>query len=94
MKSTTSRNEDAGLDKDIELGEWYGQNNSQIMVNKNNLKKKAQKQHEDKEKLPFVARSLIGVLTFMFKTILWILELTIKVIVGFFVRITRNLSKP
>lgn len=81
-------------DKDIELGEWYGQNKTKNDVAKETkAEKKARKEAEDEDKLPFVARGIIGILMFTFKTVVFILKLVIKVVAGLVVMITKNRSK-
>ncbi|KAL6706596.1 hypothetical protein ACN47E_005352 [Coniothyrium glycines] len=89
--STTSRSASASFDKDIELGEWYGQDKSHVNATK--TEKKARTEQDDEEKLPFVTRTLITTLTFAFKAVVWVLKIAIKIIAGVVVMITRNFSK-
>lgn len=92
MKSSaTSRSASTSFDKDIELGEWYGQEKSQVKETK--PEKKARKEQDDKEKLPLVTRTIINVMTFAFKTVVWVLKIAIKIVAGIIVMITRNFSK-
>ncbi|KAI8937075.1 hypothetical protein NX059_006293 [Plenodomus lindquistii] len=92
--TTTSRSESASFDKDIELGEWYGQDKTaQVKVKETKEEKKARKQQEDKEKLPLVTRTIISVLTFTFKTVVWVVKIAVKIVAGVIVMITRNLGK-
>ncbi|KAH9871833.1 hypothetical protein J1614_006090 [Plenodomus biglobosus] len=94
MRSTrTSRSESTSFDKDIELGEWYGQDKSQPKVKESKGEKRARKQEESKDKLPLVTRTIISMLTFTFKTIVWVFKIAIKVVAGVVVMITRNLGK-
>ena len=80
--------------KDIELGEWYGQSKTKHDIAKETkAEKKARKEAEDEDKLPWVARGIIGILMFAFKTVVFILKLVIKVIAGLVVMITKNRSK-
>ncbi|CBY00056.1 hypothetical protein IAQ61_002740 [Plenodomus lingam] len=89
----TSRSESTSFDKDIELAEWYGQDKSQIKVKESKKANKAERQDEDKEKLPMITRTIIGMLTFTFKTVVWVFKIAIKVVAGLVVMITRNLGK-
>jgi hypothetical protein len=81
------------MDKDIELGEWYGQK-SQITT-KNNKSKDKRKAKGEKEEdgLPFVTRTIINILTFAFKTVVFVLRIAIKVVAGVVVMVTRNISR-
>ncbi|OAL49365.1 hypothetical protein IQ07DRAFT_587939 [Pyrenochaeta sp. DS3sAY3a] len=88
--STTSRSPSASFDKDIELGEWYGQENK---TRESKEEKKARKEKEDEDKLPFVTRTIINVLTFAFKSVVFVLKIAIKIVAGVIVMITRNFSK-
>lgn len=89
MKSSpTSRSTSTSFDKDIELGEWYGQEKNQVRT-----EKKSRKDQEDGEKLPFVARTLISTLTFAFKAVIWVMKIAIKIVAGVIVMVTRNFSK-
>ncbi|KAH7139512.1 hypothetical protein B0J11DRAFT_421465 [Dendryphion nanum] len=81
-------------DKDIELGEWYGQNRTKHDVAKETrAEKKARKKVEDEDKLPWVARGIIGILMFVFKAVVFVLKIFIKVIAGLVVMVTKNRSK-
>lgn len=92
MKSSaTSRSESTSFDKDIELGEWYGQEKGSAKETK--AEKKAKKGQDEKDKLPFVTRSIISVMMFAFKTVVWVLKIAIKIVAGVVVMITRNFSK-
>ncbi|KAF2262439.1 hypothetical protein CC78DRAFT_569743 [Lojkania enalia] len=93
MKSTmtgrTSKSD--SFEKDIELGDWYGQPKAREMTRKE--RKKMEKEKEREESLPFVTRTIISVLTFAFKTVVWVLKIAIKVVAGVVVMISRNFSK-
>lgn len=89
--STTSRSESTSFDKDIELGEWYGQDKSR--VKETTAEKQTRKEQDDKDKLPFVTRTIINIMTFAFKTVVWVLKIAIKIVAGVIVMITRNFSK-
>lgn len=95
MKSSatarSSSSKSGSFDKDIELGEWYGQK-SNVKVGKMEMKQKKE-QRDDDEKMGFGARTVIGVLTFAFKAIIFILRIAIKVVAGLIVMITKNFSK-
>ena len=80
------------MDKDIELGEWYGQPQAQTKKETKAEKKQREKGEQD-EKLPTVTRLIINVLTFVFKTVVWVLRIGVKVVAGVVVMITRNFSK-
>lgn len=90
--STTSRSPSTSFDKDIELGEWYGQDKS-TKAKESKEEKKARKQREDAEKLPFVTRTIISVLTFAFKSVVFVFKIAIKIVAGMVVMITRNFGK-
>ncbi|KAJ4377847.1 hypothetical protein N0V83_000677 [Neocucurbitaria cava] len=90
--STTSRSASASFDKDIELGEWYGQDKT-TKAKESKAEKKARKQQEEEDKLPFVTRTIINVLTFAFKSVVFVLKIAIKIVAGVIVMITRNFSK-
>ncbi|PVI07320.1 hypothetical protein DM02DRAFT_580582 [Periconia macrospinosa] len=92
MKSSASTSSKSdSFDKDIELGDWYGQTKAKPKLSAK--EKKAQKKKEEEEKLPFVARTVISVLTFAFKTAVFVLKIAIKIVSGMVVMITRNWSK-
>lgn len=91
IKGSPSTTRSDSFDKDIELGEWYGQGRtkeSKVEEKSAKAKKKA-----DEEKLPFVTRTIISVLTMTFKTVVFVLRIAIKVVAGVVVMITRNFSK-
>ena len=56
------------------------------------LSQKKQKEEAD-SKLPFVTRTIINVLTFAFKAVVFVMRIAIKVVAGVIVMITRNFSK-
>lgn len=92
--SSPSTTRSDSFDKDIELGEWYGQGktkDSKVQVKDKNGKAKGKT--EDEEKLPFVTRTIISVLTMTFKTVVFVLRIAVKVVAGVIVMITRNFSK-
>ncbi|CAI6340453.1 unnamed protein product [Periconia digitata] len=92
MKSSASTSTKSdSFDKDIELGDWYGQTKAKPKLSAK--EKKAQKKKADEDKLPFVARTVISVLTFAFKTAVFVLKVAIKIVTGMVVMITRNWSK-
>jgi len=95
LKSTTTgrtSKSDGSMDKDIELGEWYGQPQAKTKKETKAEKKQREKGEQD-EKLPTVTRLIINVLTFVFKTVVWVLRIGVKVVAGVVVMITRNFSK-
>ncbi|KAH8732382.1 hypothetical protein GQ44DRAFT_669717 [Phaeosphaeriaceae sp. PMI808] len=92
MKSSaTSRSASTSFEKDIELGEWYGQDKTKSKETKE--EKKARKKQEEQEKLPIVTRTIINVLTFAFKSVVFVIKIAIKIVAGVIVMITRNFSK-
>jgi hypothetical protein len=93
MKSSaTSRSASTSFDKDIELGEWYGQDKS-TKAKESKEEKKARKKQEDQDKLPLVTRTIINVLTFAFKSVVFVIKIAIKIVAGVVVMITRNFGK-
>lgn len=80
------------FDKDIELGDWYGQAKSKMKVSEKQAKKNAKKDKEE-DRLPFVARTIITVLTFAFKAAIFVMKIAIKLVAGVVVMITRNFSR-
>ncbi|KAL5120632.1 hypothetical protein ACEQ8H_001380 [Pleosporales sp. CAS-2024a] len=94
MKSTrTSGKLSTSLDKDIELGEWYGQDKtSKAKESKAETKARGRKE-KDEESLPFVARAIISVLAFGFKSVVFVMKIAMKIVAGVVVMITRNSGK-
>jgi hypothetical protein len=82
----------SSFDKDIELGEWYGQSQQNSQTKSKSANKKKNK-HDEDSSLPFVTRGIIGILTFAFRAIIFVLKIGIKVVAGVVVMITRNFSK-
>jgi hypothetical protein len=97
LKSSTTGHtskSDGSLDKDIELGDWYGQPQAQTKTKKETKAEKKQREKDAKaENLPTVTRVIINVLTFVFKTVVWVLRIGVKIVAGVIVMITRNFSK-
>lgn len=89
--SPTSRSASTSFDKDIELGEWYGQDKTKTKETK--AERKAREKQEEQEKLPFVTRTIINVLTFAFKSVVFVIKIAIKIVAGVIVMFTRNFSK-
>ncbi|KAF9740426.1 hypothetical protein PMIN04_007097 [Paraphaeosphaeria minitans] len=94
-KSRSPSTEDSSsFDKDIELGDWYGQSKPSAKVSAKEKKKaKKAKKEKDGDGLPLVARMVITVLTFAFKAAVFMLQIVIKVVAGVVVMITRNFSR-
>ncbi|KAF1959812.1 hypothetical protein CC80DRAFT_489895 [Byssothecium circinans] len=90
--ATSSLSRGDSFDKDIELGDWHGQTKTKTKTSTKEAKK-AQKTKGDEDRLPFVARTVISVLTFAFKAAVFVLKVAIKVVAGVVVMITRNWSK-
>jgi hypothetical protein len=95
LKSTTTgrSSKSDSIDKDIELGDWYGQPKTKQSESKAEKKKKKKEEDAEGDKLPFVTRTIINVLTFAFKTVVFVLRIAIKVVAGVVVMITRNFSR-
>ncbi|PSN71852.1 hypothetical protein BS50DRAFT_569454 [Corynespora cassiicola Philippines] len=89
--SRTSSKSDS-FDKDIELGDWHGQAQTKQATKEDKKAQKKQKEEAD-SKLPFVTRTIINVLTFAFKAVVFVMRIAIKVVAGVIVMITRNFSK-
>jgi hypothetical protein len=93
MKSSaTSRKSSVSFDKDIELGEWYGQDKT-TKAKESKAEIKARKKQEEQERLPLVTRTIINVLTFAFKSVVFVIKIAIKIVAGVVVMITRNFGK-
>ncbi|KAH4055287.1 hypothetical protein HBI70_053570 [Parastagonospora nodorum] len=90
MKS--SRKSSRDFDKDIELGEWYGQDKT-TKAKETKAEQKARKKQEDQDKLPLVTRTIVNVLTFAFKSVVFVIKIAIKIVAGVVVMITRNFGK-
>lgn len=90
--TSRARDRNADFDKDIELGSWYGHGaHSSIHVNtttashplkETRAEKKARKAAEKEDRLPFLARVIIGLFTFAFKAVVWVLMLVFKILAG------------
>ncbi|KAL1610466.1 hypothetical protein SLS60_002134 [Paraconiothyrium brasiliense] len=87
---SNSTDENSSFDKDIELGDWYGQSKSKAKIS---AKEKKGKKEKAEDGLPFVARTIITVLTFAFKAAVFVLRIGIKVVAGVIVMITKNFSR-
>jgi hypothetical protein len=74
--------------EDVEMGEWYGQDKKSVT-----MQGKQEGKKEEKDRLPFVARTIISVLTFAFKSVVFMIRIAVKIVAGVVVMITRNLSK-
>jgi hypothetical protein len=85
----STRSHSPSFDKDIELGEWYGQGKTKDTVSK----EKGKKGGKEEEKLPFVTRTIISVLTMTFRAVVFVLRIAVKVVAGVVVMITRNFSR-
>lgn len=92
LKSSPKSSAATSFDKDIELGEWYGQDKN-TKAKETKAEKKARKRADEADKLPLIARMIIGILTFAFKSVVFVLKIGIKIIAGFIVMVTRNFSK-
>ncbi|KAF2111853.1 hypothetical protein BDV96DRAFT_581899 [Lophiotrema nucula] len=88
----TSRND--SLDKDIELGEWYGQPKAKLETKEERkARQKAAREKGEQADLPFVTKTIISVLTFAFRAAVFVVKIAIKVVAGILVMVTRNFSK-
>lgn len=90
LKSGTTTTRSESFDKDIELGEWYGQKSKTSVKEEKRAQSKA---GQEEEKLPLVTRTIITVLTFAFKAVVFALRIAIKVVAGVVVMVTRNFSR-
>ena len=98
FKSTTTRGSEStsrkpSFDKDIELGEWYGQDKYSVAKETGVEKKGKSKKDGDESRLPFVARTLIAVISLMFKTVMWVVKILFKIVSGVVVMLCRNSEK-
>ncbi|KAF2871837.1 hypothetical protein BDV95DRAFT_570746 [Massariosphaeria phaeospora] len=96
MKSTTTgrSSKNASFDKDIELGDWYGQPQSQAKAAAAKEEKaKTAASQDDEDKTSLVTRTIISVLSFAFRTVVWVLKIAIKIVAGIVVMISKNFSK-
>jgi len=90
MKSSaTSRSASTSFDKEIEMTEWYGQETAK----ESKEDKKARKKQEETDKLPLATRTIINLLTFAFKGVVFVIKIAIKIVAGVVVMITRNFNK-
>lgn len=97
-RSPASSLDESGFDKDIELGEWgtpqaqsKGKSGSKVAVKEK--KAKGGKAGGEEEKMPFVARTVIAVLTFAFKAAVFVMRVAFKVVAGVVVMVGRNLGR-
>lgn len=90
--TSRARDRNADFDKDIELGEWYGQSKD-VGAKETKADKKARKATEKEDQLPFVARAIIGILTFGFKAVVWVLMIVFKIVAGMFKMVFRGVDK-
>ncbi|KAL1656616.1 hypothetical protein SLS61_001083 [Didymella pomorum] len=90
--TSRARDRNADFDKDIELGEWYGQSKD-VGAKETKADKKARKAAEKEDQLPFVARAIIGILTFGFKAVVWVLMIVFKIVAGMFKMVFRGVDK-
>lgn len=88
----TARDRNADFDKDIELGEWYGQR-AEPGVKESRAQRKARRAREKDDRLPFVARAVVGVVGFAFKAIVWVLMLVFKIVAGVFKMVFRAVDR-
>ena len=98
FKSTTTRGSEStsrkpSFDKDIELGEWYGQDKYSVAKETGVEKKGESKKDGDESRLPFVARTLIAVISLTFKTVVWVVKILFKIVSGVVVMLCRNSEK-
>jgi hypothetical protein len=90
-KSADTSKSSSSFDKDIELGDWYGQPKKQSA--KERKKEKRKQKEEERSDLPFATRTIVGVLSFTFRACVFVLKIAVKVVAGVVVMITKNFSK-
>lgn len=91
---TAARDRNADFDKDIELGEWYGQSKEpQIKTKETRAEKKERKARENEDKLPLVVRGVIKIITLGVKAVIWVLMIMFKIAAGIVKVVVRSLSK-
>lgn len=94
--ASQARDRNAGFDKDIELGEWYGQSQSRKqtpIVRESKAEKKARKAHEKEDRMPFVVRVVIGMITFALKAVVWVLTIIFKMVAGLLKMVVKSFNK-
>ena len=89
-------------DKDIELGEWYGQSHAQLQAGsaapgvvgkESKAERRARKQREKEERLPFVARAVLGLLKYGVKAVVWVLMLVFRFLAAVVRVLVRRVDK-
>jgi hypothetical protein len=98
--STASR-APSRADKDIELGEWYGQSHAQLQAGsapgvagkETKAERLARKQREKEERLPFVARAVLGLLKYGVKAVVWVLMLVFRFLAAVVRMLVRRVDK-
>ncbi|CAE7217584.1 hypothetical protein PTNB85_06513 [Pyrenophora teres f. teres] len=98
--TTTARGSEStsrkpSFDKDIELGEWYGQDKYSTAKETTSEKKKTKTKDTEgnDSKLPFIARTLIAVISLAFRTVVWVVKIIFKIVSGVVVMVCRNAGK-
>ncbi|KAF2997691.1 hypothetical protein E8E13_006401 [Curvularia kusanoi] len=80
-------------DKDIELGQWYGQPKSQVGGKETKAERKARRAQEKEDQLPFVARTLLGLLKWGVKVVVWVVMLVFRVLAAVVRVLVRRVDK-
>lgn len=99
--TSRARDRNAEFDKDIELAAWPGHAPHSLTPTASPSPRTKETRHERKtrraaekaDRLPFVARALIGVLTFAFKALVWVFMLLFKIVAGVGKRVFRVATK-
>ncbi|KAF7566163.1 hypothetical protein PtrSN002B_007315 [Pyrenophora tritici-repentis] len=91
-RGSESTSRKPSFDKDIELGEWYGQDKYSSSSSEKK-KTKADDGDGEERKLPFVARTLIAVISLAFRTVVWVVRIFFKIVSGVVVMVCRNAGK-
>ncbi|KAH6616795.1 hypothetical protein C7974DRAFT_436727 [Boeremia exigua] len=89
--STRARDRNADVDKDIEMGAWYGQSpaapatasvSASPSAKESRAEKRARRQAEKEDRLPFVVRAVIKLVSFAVKAVVWVLMLVFRILAG------------
>lgn len=95
--TSRARDRNADFDKDIELGSWPGHapspSTTTTRTKETRAETKARRTAEKADRLPFVARAVIGVLAFAFKTVVWMFMLLFKIVAGVGKMVVKSASK-
>lgn len=90
-----ARDRNADFDKDVELGSWYGaaERARSPAARESRAERRARREREKEDRLPFVVRAVLGVVMFAVKAVVWVLVLAFKVVAGVVRMLARALSR-